>query len=178
MVATGQPHSTTWKNWKLWKGWKIMISKSWIQFRLNERWTFYQIVLFYCKFFAFYLNKHFMRLQGHSVICTFCCKFIWSHFPPVDFVFWWHWRIFFQKIVTFIATLTAVFMHFLHWFDCFNYFYGSITCAGVGKTKFLTRHLRWGTWKVPLNMDNFEVFSHFFPFCISLCMLYDRLKTL
>ena len=23
-----------------------------------------------------------------------------------------------------------------------------------------------------------EVFSHFFPFCISICMLYDRLKTL
>ena len=50
--------------------------------------------------------------------------------------------IFSPNIVTFFATLTAVFEHFLHWFDCFNYFYGSITCATVGKTKFLTRHLR------------------------------------
>ena len=80
-------------------------------------------------------------------------------------------RIFFQKIVTFFATLTPVFKHFLHWFYCFYYFYGSITCAGVGKTKFLTRHLRLGTWKNPLNMDDFQVFSHFFPFCISICML-------
>ena len=54
-----------------------------------------------------------------------------------------------------------------YWFGCFNYFYWSITCAGVRKTKFLTRHLRWGTWKKPLNMDDFEVFSHLFPFCIS-----------
>ena len=80
-------------------------------------------------------------------------------------------RIFSQKIVTFFATLTPVFKHFLHWFYCFYYFYGSITCAGVGKTKFLTRHLRLGTWKNPLNMDDFQVFSHFFPFCISICML-------
>ena len=75
--------------------------------------------------------------------------------------------IFSPNIVTFFATLTAVFLHFLHWFYCFNYFYGSITCARVGKTKFLTRHLRLGTWKNPLNMDDFEVFSHLFPFCIS-----------
>ena len=27
-------------------------------------------------------------------------------------------------------------------------------------------------------MDNFEVFSHFFPFWISICILYDRLETL
>ena len=80
----------------------------------------------------------------------------------------------FQKIVTCLQ----LWQHFLHWFDCFNYFYGSITCARVGKTKILTRHLRLGTWKKPLNMDDFEVFSHFSPFCISLCMLYDRLKTL
>ena len=51
-------------------------------------------------------------------------------------------RIIFQKIVTFFATLTAVFRHFLHWFNCFNYFYGSITCAAVGKTNFLTLRLR------------------------------------
>ena len=76
-------------------------------------------------------------------------------------------RIFFQKIVIFFATLTAVFRHFLHWFNFFNYFYGSITCATVGKTNFLTLHLRLGTWKKPLNMDDFEVFSHFFPFCTS-----------
>ena len=76
-------------------------------------------------------------------------------------------RIFSPNIVTFFATLTPVFKHFLHWFYCFYYFYGSITCARVGKTKFLTRHFRLGTWKKPLNMDNFEVFSHFFPFCIS-----------
>ena len=68
--------------------------------------------------------------------------------------------IFSPNIVTFFATLTAVFLHFLHWFYCFNYFYGSITCAAVGKTK--VRYL-----KKPLNMDDFEVFSHFFPFCIS-----------
>ena len=51
-------------------------------------------------------------------------------------------RIFSPNIVTFFATLTPVFKHFLHWFYCFYYFYGSITCARVGKTKFLTRHLR------------------------------------
>ena len=51
-------------------------------------------------------------------------------------------RIFSPNIVTFFATLTPVFKHFLHWFYCFYYFYGSITCAAVGKTKFLTRHLR------------------------------------
>ena len=28
------------------------------------------------------------------------------------------------------------------------------------QSRFWTRHLRSGTWKVPLNMDNFEVFSH------------------
>ena len=86
-----------------------------------------------------------------------------------NYIYGWNCpgRIFFQKNVTFFATLTAVFKHFLHWFDCFNYFYGSITCATVGKTKFLTRHLRLGTWKKPLNMDDFEVFSHLFPFCIS-----------
>ena len=50
-----------------------------------------------------------------------------------------------KKLSLFFATLTAVFRHFLHWFNCFNYFYGSITCATVGKTKFLTRHLRLGT---------------------------------
>ena len=52
---------------------------------------------------------------------------------------------YFPKHCNFFATLTAVFKHFLYWFDCFNYFYGSITCATVGKTKFLTRHLRIGT---------------------------------
>ena len=57
---------------------------------------------------------------------------------------------YFSKILSlFFATLTAVFKPFLYWFDCFNYFYRSITCAGVGKTKFLTRHLRLGTWKKP-----------------------------
>ena len=50
-----------------------------------------------------------------------------------------------QILSLFFETLTAVFKHSLYWFDCFNYFYGSITCAGVGKTKFLTRHLRLGT---------------------------------
>ena len=33
-------------------------------------------------------------------------------------------------------------------------------------------------YAIPLNMDNFEVFSHFFPFWISICILYDRLETL
>ena len=88
-------------------------------------------------------------------------------FPMI--IYGWNFSrcIFSPNIVTFFATLTAVFEHFLHWFDCFNYFYGSITCAAVGKTKFLTLHLRLGTWKQPLNMDDFEVFSHLFPFCIS-----------
>ena len=39
------------------------------------------------------------------------------------------------------------------------------------ENQVLTRHLRLGTWKVPLNMDDIEVFSHFFPFCLSICML-------
>ena len=87
----------------------------------------------------------------------------------LGFTYGWNFSrcIFSPNIVTFFATLTAVFEHFLHWFDCFNYFYGSITCATVGKTKFLTLHLRLGTWEQPLNMDDFEVFSHLFPFCIS-----------
>ena len=40
-------------------------------------------------------------------------------------------QIFSQKIVTFFVTLTAVFNHFSHWFDCFNCFYRSITWAAV-----------------------------------------------
>ena len=60
----------------------------------------------------------------------------WMKFLKVDI---------FPKYCHFFATLTAVFEHFMHWFDCFNYFYGSITCATVGKTKFLTLHLRLGT---------------------------------
>ena len=104
------------------------------------------------------------RITGQS------CKmsiFYTDNFCPT--IYGWNFSrcIFSPNIVTFFATLTAVFLHFLHWFYCFNYFYGSITCARVGKTKFLTRHLRLGTWKVSLNMDDFEVFSHFFPFCIS-----------
>ena len=39
--------------------------------------------------------------------------------------------------------------------------------AAVSKTNFWTRHLMLGTRKLPLNMGDFEVFSHFFSFCIT-----------
>ena len=132
-----------------------------------------------------------LRIYDHSFlrIQNFCVNRRWSrdgermkitlppqtimsstlHFELHMHTYGWNFSrcIFSPNIVTFFATLTAVFLHFLHWFYCFYYFYGSITCARVGKTKFLTRHLRLGTWKKPLNMDDFQVFSHFFPFCIS-----------
>ena len=80
----------------------------------------------------------------------------------------WHCpgRIFSQKVVTFFETLAAVFGHFLHWVICFNWFFWSIRPAAVRKTNFQTCHLMWGTWKLPPNMGGFEVFSHFFFFCI------------
>ena len=80
----------------------------------------------------------------------------------------WHCpgRIFFPKVVTFFETLAVVFEHFLHWVTFFNCFFWSIWPVGVRKTNFQTRHLMLGTWKLPPNMGGFEVFSHFFSFCI------------
>ena len=128
-----------------------------------------------CSTSYLYSTPHLIREAAH-VFCSFktmrkfdCVAVAKLYWLPSVLIYGWNCpgRIFSPNIVTFFATLTPVFKHFLHWFYCFYYFYGSITCARVGKTKFLTRHLRLGTWKKPLNMDDFEVFSHFFPFCIS-----------
>ena len=107
-------------------------------------------------------------------------KFIYSRIPLFLFTFSYQhtlWYIYiwvkfikvdiFPKYCHFFATLTAVYRPLLHYFILFNCFFWPITCAAVEKTKLLTSQLRLGTWKVPLNMDDFEVFSHLFPFCIS-----------
>ena len=73
--------------------------------------------------------------------------------------------------VTFLKTLMADYEHFLRWVTCFNWFLWSIMPSGDVNTKFWTRHLRFSTRKLPLNMDYFEVFNHFFIFCISFSML-------
>ena len=76
--------------------------------------------------------------------------------------------------VTFFKTLMADYEHFLRWVTCFNWFLWSIMPSGDGNTKFWTRHLRFSTRKLPLNMGYFEVFNYFFIFCISfLCFKID-----
>ena len=80
---------------------------------------------------------------------------------------------FWLKFVTF-STLMADYEHFLRWVTSFNWFLWSIMPSGDGNTKFWTRHLRFSTRKLPLNMGYFEVFNYFFIFCISfLCFKID-----
>ena len=46
--------------------------------------------------------------------------------------------------------------HFLHSNTCFNWLPWSFMSAGLGKTKFWTRHLRLSTRKLPLNMGTWN----------------------
>ena len=79
-------------------------------------------------------------------------------------------RIFSPKVVTFLSTSTAVFEHFWRWVTCFVWYFWSIMSAGVSKNNFWTYHLMKTTWKPPLNMGDFEFFTHFFSFCTTfLC---------
>ena len=104
---------------------------------------------------------------GVHITLTLTYIYIWVKLPWTDI-----FPIFFHFFCNFDSCFQALFSLF----DCFNCFYGSITCAGVGKTIFLTRHLRLGTWKVPLNMEDFEDFATFSPFVYQFAFFRIDLK--
>ena len=112
-------------------------------------------------------------LEWHIKACqtSFPVSFIFGQRPMTIYVVGIYQGGFFELIcVTFFSTSAADFEHFLHWVTCVNWFLWSIMPAGDGNTKFWTHHLRFSTRKL-LNMDYFQVFNHFFIFCISFSML-------
>ena len=71
---------------------------------------------------------------------------------------------FFLHDVTFFLTLMADFDHFLHSHTLFNWLLWSTMSAALGKSKFWTRHLRFSTWKPPVNMGNSRFSTTFSSF--------------
>ena len=58
----------------------------------------------------------------------------------------------------------ADFDHFLHSHTLFNWLPWSTMSAALGKSKFWTRHLRFSTWKPPVNMGNSRFSTTFSSF--------------
>ena len=64
----------------------------------------------------------------------------------------------------FFKTLMADFDQVLHSHTLFNWLPWSTMSAALGKSKFWTRHLRFSTWKPPVNMGNSRFSTTFSSF--------------
>ena len=86
--------------------------------------------------------------------------------------------IFLSSGCHFFSTLTANYGHFMHFNTAFNWLSSSIVSVGPRKSKFWTRHLRFSTWKPPVNRGHeFQTFYPFSPLLPFLFHASNPLKT-
>ena len=72
--------------------------------------------------------------------------------------------LFSLRYVKFYFTLMADYDQFWHVSAAFNWLHRAIMSVGPGKSKFWTRHLRFSTWKPPVNMGNSRFSTTFSSF--------------
>ena len=95
-------------------------------------------------------------------------------------IIWWDfsWMDSFPFEMSLFFTLMADYDQFWHVSAAFNWLHRAIMSVGPGKSKFWTRHLRFSTWKPPVNRGNeFRSFYPFSPLLLSRFFASNPLKT-